>query len=99
MGDIVTRHGGQEADGAVDIGAVVFQRYLARFTYGLESGEVYHAVNVWMRVEDPVEVFLFPHIDLKEIRPLAADELDAIDGFFGGVEEVVRDDDFVVCFE
>lgn len=38
MGDVVTRHGGQEADGAVDIGAVVFQRYLARFTYGLQDG-------------------------------------------------------------
>ncbi len=41
-----------------------------------------HAVNVWMRLEDFVEVLLFPDVDLKEVGSLSADELDTIDGFF-----------------
>lgn len=41
-----------------------------------------HVVNVWMRLEDLVEVLLFSDIDLKEFRALAADELDTIDGLF-----------------
>ena len=57
------------------------------------------AVNVRMRVKDLIEVVFSPDVDLKEFGPLAADELDAIDGFFGGVEQVVGDDDLVVCFE
>lgn len=36
FGDIVTCHGGQKADGAVDIRAVVFKRNLARFANSLE---------------------------------------------------------------
>ena len=65
----------------------------------LESGEVDDAVNIWMRLEDLVKVVLFPDIDVEEVGALPADELDSIDGFFRGVEEVVRDDNFVVCFE
>lgn len=41
-----------------------------------------HAVNVWMRLEDFVEVLLFPDVDLKEVGSLSTDELDTIDGFF-----------------
>ena len=58
-----------------------------------------HAVNVWMRLEDFVEVLLFPDVDLKELGSLSADELDTIDGFFGGVVEVVCDYNLVVCFK
>ena len=39
-------------------------------------------VNVWMGLEDFVEVVLFPDINLKEIGSLSTDEMDAIDGFF-----------------
>ena len=56
-------------------------------------------VNVWMGLEDFVEVVLFPDINLKEIGSLSTDEMDAIDGFFRGIEKVVCNDDFVVCFE
>lgn len=52
------------------------------FVAYLESSEMDHTVNVWMRLEDLVEVLLFPDIDMKEFGPLAADELDTIDGFF-----------------
>ena len=41
-----------------------------------------HAVNVWMRLEDFVEVLLLPDVDLKEVGSLSTDELDTIDGFF-----------------
>ena len=39
-------------------------------------------VNIWMRLEDFVEVVLFPDVDLKEVGSLPADELDSIDSFF-----------------
>lgn len=58
-----------------------------------------HAVNVWMRLKDFVEVLLFSDVDMKEFGPFSADELDTSNGFFGRVEEVVCDDNFVVCFE
>lgn len=58
-----------------------------------------HAVNVWMRLEDLVEVVLFSNVDLKEFGSLSADELNTIDGFFRGIVEVVCDYNFVVCFK
>ena len=39
-------------------------------------------VNVWMRLEDFVEVVLFPYVDLKEVGSLSTDKLNAIDSFF-----------------
>ena len=48
----------------------------------LERSKMNDAVNVRMRLEDSVEVVLFFDIDIEEFRPLPADELDAIDGFF-----------------
>ncbi len=41
-----------------------------------------HAVNVWMRLEDLVKVFLFPDVSLKEVGSLSANEFYAIEGFF-----------------
>ena len=35
VGDIVTCHGAEKADGTVDVGAIVLQRDLARFAYCL----------------------------------------------------------------
>ena len=35
IGDIVTCHGTEKADGTVDVRAIVLQRYLARFAYCL----------------------------------------------------------------
>ena len=69
------------------------------FVAYLERGEMDHAVNVWVCLEYFVKILLFSDIDLKEIRSLSADKLDAIEGFFGGVVEVVCDYDFVICFE
>ena len=41
-----------------------------------------YTVNVWMGLEDLVKVLLFSDVDMEELRALAANELDAIDGFF-----------------
>lgn len=65
----------------------------------LKRGEMDHAVNVWVRLEYFVEVLLFSDVDLREFGSLSAYELDAIEGFFGGVVEVVCDYDFVICFQ
>ena len=60
---------------------------------------MYNTVNVWMRLEDFVEVFLFSDVDVKEVGSLSTNEFDSIDGFFGGIEKVICNNDFVVCFE
>ena len=57
------------------------------------------AVNVWMGLEDFVKVFLFPDVDVEEVGSLSTNELNSIDGFFGGVEKIVCDDYFVIGFE
>lgn len=62
----------------------------------LQSSKMYHAVNVWMRLEDLVKVLLFPDINVEILRPLAADKLNAIDDFFRSVIEVVHNHDLVV---
>jgi len=49
--------------------------------------------------EDLVQFRLVCDIAAVELRSLAADELDAVEYFFGGIVEIVYDDDFVVCFE
>lgn len=56
-------------------------------------------VNIWVLLKHLVERGLICDIDLVEGRSLAANELDAVHDFWGGVVEVVDDDDFVVCFE
>ena len=48
----------------------------------LKSSEMDHAVNVWMRLEYFVEIFLFSHVDLEEFRSLSADELDTVESLF-----------------
>ena len=52
-----------------------------------------------MRLEDFVEVLLFPDVGMEEFGSLSTDEFNPIDGFFRGVEKVVCDDHFVVCFK
>lgn len=56
-------------------------------------------VNIRVRLEDLIEVLLFPYVDIVEFGSLAADELDTIDGLLGGIEEVIHNHDFVVCLQ
>jgi hypothetical protein len=65
----------------------------------LQGSKVDHIVDVWVLLEDFVQRSLICDIDLVEGRPLAADELDAVYDFLGGVVEVVDDDDLVIGFE
>lgn len=41
-----------------------------------------HAVNVWVRLEDFVEILLFSDVDMEKFGSLSGDELYAIDSFF-----------------
>lgn len=65
----------------------------------LESSKVDHAVNVGVLAEDLVQGSLVGDVDIVELGALAADELDAIDDFLGGVVDVVDDDDLVTSLE
>jgi hypothetical protein len=58
-----------------------------------------HIVNVGVVVKDLVESSLVADVGLVELGSLAADELNAVDDFLGGVVETVDDDDLVVGFE
>ena len=65
----------------------------------LQSSKVDDIVDVWVLLKHLVERGLICNVDLVKGRSLAADELDAVHDFWGGVVEVVDDDDFVVCLE
>jgi hypothetical protein len=65
----------------------------------LESSKVDDIVNVWVLGEDLVESSFVCDVAFVKGRPLAADELDAIDDLLGGVVEIVDDDNLVVCLE
>ena len=56
-------------------------------------------VDVWVLSEDLVQRGLVCDVALVEGRSLAADELDAIDDFWGRVVEVIDNDYLVVCLE
>lgn len=58
-----------------------------------------HIVNIRVRIEHLLERLLIGDIELKELRPLPTDQLDAIDNLLGRVLQVVSDDDFVAGFQ
>jgi hypothetical protein len=58
-----------------------------------------HIVNIRVRIEHLLERLLIGDIELKELRPLPTDQLDAIDNLLGRVLQVVSDDDFVASFQ
>jgi len=57
---------------------------------------MYHAVNVWMRLEDLVKVLFFPDVNVEVFGPLAAEKLNTIDDFIRSIIEVVHNHDLVV---
>lgn len=65
----------------------------------LESCEMDHGIDVGVCGEDFVKTFFVGHIDLVEIWPFAAEELDAVEGYLGGVVETVDYHDFVAVLE
>lgn len=56
-------------------------------------------VNVGVGLEDLVEASLIGDIQLNELGFLAADQLDPVQSFDGGVVQVVSDDDLVASLE
>ena len=57
------------------------------------------AVNVGVGLEDLVEGGLIGDIQLGELGLLAGDQLNALQGFGGGVVQIVRDDNLVASLE
>jgi hypothetical protein len=111
----VLDHGGEKRNRAADVDAVVCEGDLARLSNGLgllvqlqpvaeerthlQSSKVDDIVDVWVLLKHLVERGLICNVDLVKGRSLAADELDTVHDFWGGVVEVVDDDDLVVCLE
>lgn len=56
-------------------------------------------VNGWVLLEDLVESLLVGDICLVELGPLAANELDTVEGDFGGVVEVIDNYNLVAILE
>lgn len=65
----------------------------------LERSEMDYAVNVWVLGEDLVEIGLVGDVHRVELGTLAGEELNAVDAFFGGIVQVVNNDDFVASLE
>ena len=95
VGDVVFCHGGEEADGAVDIGAVVLEGDFSRFAdclwstehlgekqalcTNLEGSEVDDIVDIRMLSKDFVKSIGDGDVDVVESRTFPADQLDSID--------------------
>lgn len=56
------------------------------------------AIYVGILLENFVKSAVIGNIDIVETRPLAADELDTVDGFLGRIVKIVSNDDFVASF-
>ena len=56
-------------------------------------------VNIRVLLEHLIQLLLIGDVQRVVLGPLAADELDTVHDFWGGVVEVVDDDDLVVGFE
>lgn len=65
----------------------------------LQCGEMNYAVNIWVSLEDLVQRSRLSDIDVVKFGPLAADELDAPDGFLRRVVQIIGYHHLVVCFE
>lgn len=65
----------------------------------LESREVDDAIDGRVGREDLVKLIFLRDIDLVEGRFLAAEELNAINGYLGGIIEVVDDNNVVAVLE
>lgn len=78
---------------------VVVKRSLTRLPHCFQCCKVDDIVNIWVCREDLVKLFLVGDVALDVFGSLAANQLNAVEDFIGGVVEIVDDDDFVICFE
>jgi hypothetical protein len=65
----------------------------------LEGSKVDDTVQIGVVPKDFVERLLVGDIDLSELWPLPANQFDAIQGFDGGIIQVIGNDDLVTGFE
>ena len=70
---------------AVQVVAVILQRFLDTLTYCLEAGEMDHGINVVFS-EDFPELFLIRTVHPVESNTFSSDFLDAVDRIVGGLE-------------
>lgn len=56
------------------------------------------AIYVGILLENFVKSAIIGNIDIVETRPLAADQLDTVDGLLGRIVKIVSNDDFVASF-
>lgn len=65
----------------------------------LESSEVDNAVNVRVGGKDFVEIGLVGDIDLGECWSLSTDQFNTVESLFGGIVEVIGDDNLIPSLE
>lgn len=58
-----------------------------------------NTINVGMGSKDLVQCLLICDVDLVEVWSLAAEELDAVEGDFGGIVQAVDDHNLVAMLE
>lgn len=78
--------------------SAVYNAAFATLAY-LQRCEMDDAVNIGMVLKQLVEGTIVGDIELVERRPLAANQLDPIDGLLGRIVQVVGDDDLVPSFQ
>jgi hypothetical protein len=65
----------------------------------LQSGKVNNAVDVGVSFEDLVKGRLVGDVDLSELGLLARDQGNALQSLWGGIVEVIGNDDLVASLE
>ena len=91
-------HGVEQVQGASHVGLVVPQRLLSGLTHSLQTRKVNHGVGANL-LEESLHAFEVEQINLVELGGAASEFSDALEGLFGGVGEVIHDDDVVACLE
>ena len=91
-------HGVEQIQGAGHVGLVVPQRLLGGLAHSLQTREVNHGVGANL-LEEGLHALEVEQINLVEFGSAAGQLGDALEGLFGGVGEVIHDDDVVACLE
>ena len=94
VGDLVTRHGPDEREGAVDVVLVVLQRLGRALADGLQRREMDDGVDV-ARGEHPVKTLAVAQVEIDRGNGGSGDLLEPVDDGAVAVDEVVDDHDVV----
>lgn len=72
---------------------------MMKFVAYLQRCKMYNTVDMRMGSEDAVKGSFITHIDVVKMRSLSAYRFNAIECFFGGIVEIVDNNDLVVGLE